>query len=145
MITGIVRGMVHPEAGPIVPVILRQGETVEETTAFEAHGYAMVDTGADLSGIDEDLAIRLKLAPAGTLQLTRPGPAPDFTAGCFDGEIAFPTTRFAPIRGRLVGYQDLDTRFDSIRIVAIIGRDVLAGCQLVIHGGRREVELQRLT
>jgi hypothetical protein len=145
VITGIVRGQVHPEAGPIVPVILRQGKApVEETTAFEAHGYAMVDTGADLTGIDEDLAIRLKLPPAGTLRLTRPGPAPDFTAGCFDGEIAFTATRFAPISGRLVGYQELDTRFDTIRIVAIIGRDVLAGCQLVIHGGRREVQLQRL-
>ncbi|MCB9674052.1 MAG: hypothetical protein H6737_02990 [Alphaproteobacteria bacterium] len=145
MITGIVRGTVHREAGPIVPVILRQGNQVEETTAFEAHGYAIVDTGADLTGIDEDLAIRLKLAPAGTMRLTRPGPVADFTAGCFDGEIAFPATRFAPITGRLVGYQDLDTRFDTIRIVAIIGRDVLAGCQLVIHGGRREVQLQRLT
>jgi len=142
--TGLLRGTIHPEAGPIVPVILRQGVLVEETTAFEAHGYAMVDTGADLTGIDEDLAIRLKLAPAGTLRLTRPGPSPDFTAGCFQGEIAFPGTRFAPIGGRLVGYQDLDTRFDTIRIVAIIGRDVLSGCQLMIHGGRREVQLTRL-
>lgn len=141
----ILKGILHPVFGPIVPVILRQSILAEETTSFEAHGYAIVDTGADLTGIDEDLAIRLKLPPAGTLKLTRPGPSPDFTASRFDGEIAFPGTRFGSVVDKLVGYQQLDTRYgDSLRIVAILGRDLLSTCTLQIHGGRREIVIQRL-
>lgn len=139
----------HPIAGPVVPVILRQSDLAEETTSFEAHGYAIIDTGAQLSGIDEDLAIRLKLPPAGTLRLTRPGPSPDFVAGRFNGEIAFPGSRFASIVGPLIGYEGLNTYYDTpgapeIRVIAILGRDALAGSVLTIHGARREVQIQRL-
>lgn len=141
----VLKGILHPQAGPIVPVILRQSASAEEITAFEAHGYALVDTGAALTGIDEDVAIRLKLPPAGTIQLNRAGPGQGFTASRFEGEIAFPGSRFAPVTGKLVGYAGLDCRHDDLtRVVAIIGRDVLTSCQLVIHAGRREIELQRL-
>lgn len=143
------KGIVHPVFGPIVPVVLRQSELAEEVTSFEAHGYAIVDTGAALTGIDEDLAIRLKLPPAGTLKLTRPGPAPDFTAGRFSGEIAFPGSRFPPMTGKLVGYHGLDTWCDEpglpqVRVIAILGRDMLADVALTVHATRREVVLQRL-
>lgn len=141
----VLKGILHPEAGPIVPVILRQSALAEEITSFEAHGYAVVDTGAALTGLDEDVAIRLKLPPAGTLQLARAGPEPGFTASRFHGELSFPGSRFAPVTGKLVGYRGLDRRYDDhTRVIAIIGRDVLAACQLVIHAGRREIELQRL-
>lgn len=133
----VLRGLVHPVVGPIVPVILRQSALVDEATSFEAHGYALIDTGASLSGIDEDIAIRLKLAPAGTLKMTRPGPSPDFTASRFHGEVAFPSNpRFPVLSQTLVGYSALDTRIESIRIVALLGRDWLAGCRLTIHGSR---------
>lgn len=140
----VLRGFVHPVAGPIVPVILRQSIDAEESTAFEAHGYAIVDTGAALSGIDEDLAIRLKLPPVGTLQLTRPGPSPDFTAARFHGQVAFPASRFPSWSHTLVGYHALDTRFgDNIRVVALLGRDWLADCRLTLHGAR-DVEIHRI-
>lgn len=143
------KGIVHPVVGPIVPVVLRQSELAEETTSFEAHGYAIVDTGADLTGIDEDLAIRLKLPPAGTLKLTRPGPLPDFTACRFSGEIAFPGTRFPSMIGKLIGYHGLDSWFDEpgvpqVRVIAVLGRDYLRDVALSIHGTRREVVIQRL-
>lgn len=141
----VLKGLLHPLAGPIVPVVLRQSASAEEVTSFEAHGYAIVDTGAAYSGLDEDVAIRLKLPPAGTLQLARAGPTPAFTASRFDGEIAFPGSRFPPVTGRLVGYHGLDRRYDDhTRVIAILGRDVLADCQLVVHGGRREIEVQKL-
>jgi hypothetical protein len=138
------RGIVHPTAGPLVPVVLRQSFDAEETTAFEAHGYAIIDTGATLSGIDEDLAIRLKLPPLDTLQLTRPGPAPDFTAARFHGEIAFPGTQYPDFRHALVGYPHLDTRIaEAIRVVALLGRDWLADARLIVHGARA-LEVHRL-
>lgn len=135
----------HPVAGPIVPVILRQSVAAEEVTAFEAHGYAIVDTGAALSGIDEDIAIRLKLPPVGTLKMSRPGPAPDFTACRFHGEIAFPSNhRFPAFASALVGYHGLDTRFgDNIRVVALLGRDWLADVRLSVQGGR-DLEIHRI-
>jgi hypothetical protein len=140
----VIRGLVHPIAGPIVPVVLRQSVAAEESTAFEAHGYAIIDTGAALSGIDEDLAIRLKLPPVGTIKLTRPGPSPDFTAARFHGEVAFPGSRFPSFAHTLVGYHNLDTRFgDTIRIVALLGRDWLHDCRLILKGAR-EVEIHRI-
>lgn len=140
----VLRGIVHPAAGPILPVVLRQSWEAEESTAFEAHGYAIVDTGASLSGIDEDLAIRLKLPPVGTLQLTRPGPAPDFTASRFHGEIAFPGSQYPSFSHPLIGYPHLDVRYaDGFRIVALLGRDWLADCRLVVQGAR-EVQIHRI-
>lgn len=140
----VLRGMVHPVVGPIVPVILRQSLVVDEATAFEAHGYALVDTGAALSGIDEDIAIRLKLPPVDTLKMTRPGPSPDFTACRFHGEIAFPSNpRFPSVSQPLIGYHALDTRIESIRIVALLGRDWLSSCRLTLQGSR-ELEICRL-
>ncbi len=141
----VLRGLVHRDAGPIVPVIVRQSVVAEETTAFEAHGYALIDTGAALSGIDEDIAIRLKLPPAGTLHLSRPGPVPDFVASRFHGEIAFPSNqRFPAFSTLLVGYHALDTRIDdSIRIVALLGRDWLAESRLLVNGAH-DVEVRRI-
>lgn len=135
-----IRGSLHPDVGPIVPVVLRQSTLADDITSFEAHGYAIVDTGATLTGIDEDLAIRLKLPPDGTIELARPGPSANFMAGRFSGEMAFPGSRFPPLARSFIGYQSLDSRPDDhIRIVAIIGRDVLAHCVLTVDGGRRQV------
>ena len=140
----LLRGIVHPMIGPILPVILRQTNDAEETTAFEAHGYAIIDTGAALTGIDEDLAIRLKLPPFDTMQFTRPGPQPDFTAARFTGEIAFPGSRFPSWDHHLVGYRALDTRVDaSVRVVALLGRDWMARTAITIHAGR-DVEVRWL-
>lgn len=139
----LLRGRMHPTAGPIVQVALRQPESVEEVTAFEALGYAIIDTGAAVSGLDEDLAIRLKLRPAGTLTLRRAGPEAQFLASLFHGELGFPGSNWPAFKGDLVGFQHLDVRHEGgVRVVAIIGRDLLAHATLVISAARGEVELR---
>lgn len=140
----ILRGRLHHHAGPIVPVALRQAETAEEVTAFEALGYAVIDTGAEYSGIDEDLAIRLKLPTRGALTLRRAGPEAEFRASRFSGEVAFPGSNFASLRTDLVGYRHLDTRHDDgVRVIALIGRDFLRTVTLIWTGPRGDLELRR--
>lgn len=125
------------DKGPIVPVeisvpavlalsLVEKGQAVPTSTV----GYALIDTGASISGIDQKILQRLGVNPI--------GPAPDevFTPTGkglvyrYPARLSFPGTKLPTINyTSLIGVDTLQQG-----IVAIIGRDILQHCLFIYNG-----------
>ncbi len=93
---------------------------------------AMIDTGASGTAIDEDAIVPLGLSPTGKIQIHTPstGPAP-ILANQYDVLLGIYHPTFSLVLGTVpVIHSDLK----AMGIAALLGRDVLSKCLLIVDG-----------
>lgn len=111
-------------------------------------GYALIDTGASISSIDDSVANKLELKPVGVHTMgTAGGPVP---TNAYLANISFPGTQVGNIDGEFLGVnltgqgvfataQVAGTnvavaRAANTQLVALIGRDVLMNFVMIYDG-----------
>jgi len=91
-------------------------------------GFALIDTGASITGVDVDALARLGLSPFSTINVRTPqGQA---VQGLFACQMSFPGSPILPQQFNAVAGSALAGQ----GYLALIGRDVLQSCQLVYNG-----------
>ena len=102
-------------------------------------GFALLDTGADKTVLDLSTAVGMGLMPVGVAPY-RPydSPASQKTTDAFDADLELGEIGSWPLKK--VGSFDLK-RFN---LLAVIGRDILRSCVLVVNGPRQSVRLSLL-
>jgi hypothetical protein len=124
-------------AGPILQVtvsptkqhidaLISQGQTPPEAIP----GYAIIDTGASMTAVDEDVCRRLGLQPTGSQKTAHAG-GPDIRA-CYPIQVSFPGTplpSFSTPRAMSVNLQ-----FGKTPYILLFGRDLLARIKFVYNG-----------
>lgn len=136
------------QAGAVFPIEVHVPTTIAELLAKEGRpvpsglaGLALLDTGATLTGIDASIPPRLGVPPVGQVQTA--------TAGGMVQHSTFPARLvFTSIPGLILEAQSavgvnlsgltiqVATNQPPQPVVALLGRDVLAGWQLVWNGPR---------
>ena len=91
-------------------------------------GLALIDTGASITGVDQDVLGQLGLNPTSVVQVATPGgQVPQFVYAC---DLSFPGTPIGTIPfGFVVGSQ-----LGGMGYSALIGRDFLRFFQIVYNG-----------
>ncbi|MFZ5875985.1 MAG: hypothetical protein ACOYXU_06200 [Nitrospirota bacterium] len=128
--------------GPVVPVqvgipaaLARQFESAGDAIPEPAVGYALVDTGANISAVDEPILTRLGVSPVGRLSVVT---AHGIAEGKLEypGRFLFPGTTLQPREfARLLGIDLRGYRSQQgPTIIALLGRDVLRDYVLVYDG-----------
>lgn len=92
-------------------------------------GLAVVDTGASVTAVDEEILKALGLTPTNVMAVATPSAA-SVQQPLYGCEIAFPGTPLPTLPfNEVVGCQ-----LKGLGCIALIGRDVLRYCQLVYNG-----------
>ena len=130
------------QLGPIVQVTLsltddhRQAlADLGEVLPAPVKGYAMIDTGAGATCFDQEAAQKAKLAVAGNTHMTSATGreiVPVYTGRLKVADFTNITAAAA-----------LGVKLETPRLIALIGRDVLANCILVYNGPENAFSLSR--
>jgi hypothetical protein len=103
---------------------------------------ALIDTGADRTAIHPNALALISSPPAGTALVRRPGST---TAArrvdLHDVRLAFGGAVVSPTRGTWVELECASVVPADPRVLALIGRDMLAHCQFVYDGLKGELLL----
>lgn len=111
------------------------GQPVPEPVA----GFALIDTGATKSCIDSEAARRLGLQPINTIQLgTAAGPITQFL---YPATFRFPAMKLEIEFSSVVGVDLTGQSVGDKKLVALIGRDVLARFILIYNGPNGQFSL----
>lgn len=149
------RWSLHPKLGAILQVRLDQGRWrgmsegtdggITDTLPQPQTVWALIDTGAALTCIRGDVAARLHLVDAGTLQIYTVGAHLDQQA-----RMRTTTKRHARLQIEGVGAFDVEAAevaefkgVHDVDIVVLIGRDVLSRCVLIVDGPAGSFSLSR--
>ena len=94
--------------------------------------YGLVDTGSELTIIDEEVASRLGLIPSGEREIRTPGSGEEVrTLPCFDVRLEF----VAPERHLISNnFRVAGGKLPRRTLGALIGRDLLARCLFIYNG-----------
>lgn len=129
--------------GPLVRVHLlplpRIGGGANRGPGSPLDGWALVDTGAKLSGIDKAMAMRFGLPQVGAAELRTPASLPE-NVPVFQGRFGFPGVPEAPFSRRLLGLR-LGYAHAGLPVLILLGRDFLLDKRLVYDGTRGAFEL----
>jgi len=121
--------------GPRIPVevavtdFLAANLTQSGRSVPQPHsGYALVDTGASVTAVDEDVLKRLGINPIRTIQLSTPNGTQ--TRLLYPAKLLFPGTPLPPLEfASIVGVNVKDQGY-----LVLIGRDILRH-MLMVYGG----------
>lgn len=102
-------------------------------------GWALVDTGAKLSGIDKAVALRFGLPQVGAAELRTPASLPE-NVPVFQGRFLFPGLSEHPLSRHLLGLR-LGYGHAGLPVIILLGRDFLADKRFVYDGTRGEFKL----
>lgn len=126
-------------AGPVLPVevavpsalsklLAQQGQNIPSPIS----GFVLIDTGATRSCVHIDVVSKLGVNPIGIIELaTASGKSQHHL---YPAKFNFPAIKFQVEFSSLIG---VDLRAQSIggqKIIALMGRDLLAQCLLVYNG-----------
>jgi len=95
-------------------------------------GFALIDTGATRSCVDNQVISSLNVNPIGITTLgTARGRSQHHL---YPAKFSFPAMRFEIEFGSVVGVDLSGQGVGKMQIIALIGRDVLSRCILIYHG-----------
>ena len=100
-------------------------------------GFALIDTGASITAVDEGVCEQLGLTPTGRVKLHHATGTED--RSCYPIQIFFPGTALPPMGNpqavscKLEGGQP--------RLLLLFGRDLLSRMRMVYHGPAGRIEL----
>jgi len=140
-------GSTLEEAGPIVPVTIGIPTALEEFCVEKGFqipaaisGYALIDTGASISAVHEQLFVDLGVQPIDSMPTRTPhGDGRSFV---YPAKVAFPAMNVENYRmDRLVGSElNWETK-DGKHIIMLLGRDILKFMLLIYNGISSDVHL----
>ena len=112
----------------VPPVLAAFREQRGRKSSDAISGWALFDTGASISAVDQEAVAQLGLNPAGLTAVQTPG-----------GEVQqylYPIRMVFPSFGNftVVFNQVIGSELKPQGIIALVGRDVLANCLLVYNG-----------
>jgi predicted aspartyl protease len=99
-------------------------------------GYALIDTGAFISCIEEEAARKLGLSAVDVVNMT--------SASHESTEVNVYAARIEIVAGQLIQFdlpRVLGVNLRSQRLMALIGRDILAKCTLFYNGMMGQITL----
>jgi hypothetical protein len=104
------------------------------------HGYALIDTGASISAIDEQLLLQLEIAPIDSIPLQTPnGESNNFV---YPARVSFPAIELYNYAMTRVAGCKLDwTTDDGKKVVMLIGREMLSEFRLLYEGRSNTITL----
>jgi hypothetical protein len=103
---------------------------------------ALIDTGADRTAIHPNALALIGSSPTGKIQVRRPGPANTARrVNLHDVRLAFGGAAVSPTAGPWVDAESAAVIPADPGVLALIGRDMLAHCQLVYDGLKGELLL----
>ncbi|TNE86175.1 MAG: hypothetical protein EP330_23100 [Deltaproteobacteria bacterium] len=150
------RWTLHPKLGAILQVRVDQGHWalgmqsgtdggLTDTLPQPLTVWGLIDTGAALTCVRGDVAERLRLVSAGTLQIYNVGAHLDQ-----DARVRTTTKRHARLQIEGLGTFEVEAAEVSefkgvgdVDIVVLIGRDVLSKCVLTVDGPAGAFSLRR--
>lgn len=91
-------------------------------------GLALIDTGASITGVDQQVLGALGLAPTGVTQVATPGGV--VSQPLYACNISFPGTLIGTLKFNVV----IGSSLAALGFSALIGRDVLRHFQMVYNG-----------
>ena len=97
-------------------------------------GYALIDTGASITAVDEGVCQKLGLPSTGVVSMTHAGG--DETRSCYPIQLLFPGTPIPPLTNPRV----VSCRMGG-NYLLLFGRDLLSGIRMVYNDPAGRIEL----
>lgn len=97
-------------------------------------GLALIDTGASITAVDEEVCLKLGLPATGTVIMSHA--AGNEERACYPIQVMFPGSPLPPLASPKV----VSCKLHSPQIL-LLGRDLLAMLRLVYHGPAGRIEL----
>jgi predicted aspartyl protease len=118
--------------------LIAQGQAVPPSQTLRA----LIDTGADRTAIHPNALALINSPPAGTIRVRRPGSTTAFRrVNLHDVRLAFAGVLALPSRTVWVEVEAAAVIPADPKILALIGRDMLAHCQFIYDGPDSELLL----
>ena len=119
----------------IHPTLAQHLQTQNQPVPAPAVGWALIDTGATLSCVDDSVIQQLHIQPVGIIQIgTAGGPQ---NQAQYPAQFSFPGTPFPQMNFSTV----IGVHLTGQGIIALIGRDVLQHFVMIYNGGLGQVIL----
>ena len=133
--------------GPIIPVEVSVPAPLEQfliqrnvAVPPPVSGYALIDTGAGITGIHQPVLDQLSLIPIDTIQLQTPSSID--TAFVYPTRVAFPSLQLSNVSlSRVVGNQLGWQTSQGNEVIMLLGRDLLQNCLLIYNAKSDSVTL----
>jgi len=130
--------------GPVLQVVVSVTKEHAEKLAKQAQpvpeavaGFALIDTGASITAVDEGVCQKLRLAPTGVVTMSHAGGTE--RRSCYPVQIVFPGTQLSPLANPMVvSFKPVEA---PQRYVLLFGRDLLRNLRMVYHGPAGRIEL----
>ncbi len=132
--------------GPLIPVEVSVPDALEKwyirnnlPIPVPALGYALIDTGASISGVHEPLVQQMNVQPVDSIPVS----TPSGTGRCsiYPAQLALPAMNVSNVPVRLAGNQLNWTASDGKNVIMLLGRDILYQFLMVYHGKLNTVTL----
>ena len=121
--------------GSVLPVEISIPQTLQRRLTQQGQsfpapqsGLALIDTGASLSAVDDEVILTLGIAPVGQTQIHTAGGI--VARPLYPARFSFPGTDLPPLTFRRVAGSALQSQ----GVVALLGRDMLANVILIYNG-----------
>lgn len=132
--------------GPLVPVEISIPAALEQWCVSKnspvpppATGYALIDTGASISGVHEALLTQMNIQPIDSVPLFTP--SGQGRCSLYPARLALPAMNVSNVPIRVAGNQLNFTASDGKNIIMLFGRDILHQFLMVYNGKMNSITL----
>lgn len=132
--------------GPLIPVEVSIPAALEQWSITNnspipppAIGYALIDTGASVSGFHEPLLQQMNIQPVDSIPLSTPSGAG--RCSIYPARLALPALNIPNVPVRLAGNQLNWTASNGKNVVMLLGRDILFQFLMVYNGKMNSITL----
>ncbi len=130
--------------GPLIAVTIALPQNLVEVLQSRGtpiptpeSGYALIDTGAGFTAVDESICRKLGLPQTGTAQMAHAGGVEQ--RPCFPVQITFPGAPLPPLQ--IVRAASVNLVAGKQPIIALLGREVLSRLRFVYNGPAGRIEI----
>jgi len=113
---------------PLIELLSQQGQPIPAPST----GMALIDTGATMTCVNEDVLAALGINPVGLVSLgTAAGPV---QRPLFPARLGFPEPKLVVDLSRVVAVDLRGQTVQGMSLIALVGRDILRFCQFIYDG-----------
>ncbi len=113
---------------PLMDLLAQQGKTIPSP----AIGQAIIDTGASMTCVDENIMTSLGINPVGLVSLGTA--AGQVQRPLFPARVFFPEPKLVVDLSRVVAVDLTGQNIQGQKMIALVGRDILRACQFIYDG-----------
>jgi hypothetical protein len=135
------------ETGPLVQVVLGMPQALEEwcvkngfPVPAPVQGYALIDTGASSTAVDEKIISGLNIIPIDSIPTSTPtGHGRSFV---YPAKVSFPGLNLGDVRmDRVIGCELNWQCADGREVIMLLGRDILKHFLMIYNGPGSSISL----